>query len=172
MPASVLRAAPSGSTTGASAWLALGVSLGGVAAAATIGGLFTSAGLGAWYDTLAKPSWTPPGNVIGTVWTFLYASMGLAAWLVWRRGEGRPLRLALTLFGAQLALNVLWSALFFGARSPGAAFAEIVLLWIAVLATLVAFWRISRPAGALLVPYLGWVAFAGFLNLRIWQLNG
>lgn len=140
-------------------------------AAGALGSAFTFAALRDWYPTLAKPSWTPAGSTIGLVWTVLYAVMGVAAWLVWRRGGWRGQRVALSLFAAQLALNVGWSAAFFGLRSPVAGLVEIVVLLVAVAATLVAFWRASRAAGALMVPYLAWVGFATYLTYAIWRLH-
>ena len=136
-----------------------------------IGSLATSDSLRTWYPTLRKPSWNPPDAVFGPVWTALYALMGIALYLVLRRRMDRETRAALALFGVQLALNTLWSLLFFGRRSPGAAFAEIVLLWFAVLLTILAFRRVSVAASVLLVPYLLWVSFAAALNLAIWRLN-
>jgi tryptophan-rich sensory protein len=126
---------------------------------------------GEWYASLAKPAWTPPSAVFGPVWTALYVLMGVAAWLVWRKAGFSGAPAALGLFGAQLALNALWSYLFFGARLPGAAFAEIVVLWLVILATTIAFWRVRPAAGALLIPYLIWVGFASGLNLQLWRLN-
>ncbi|WP_169978893.1 TspO/MBR family protein [Tautonia rosea] len=140
-------------------------------AAAGLGGLFTSQGIGPWYDSLNKPRWTPPNTLFGPVWTALYAGMAVAAWLVWRRVGWSGGRVALGLFTVQLALNIAWSGLFFGARRPDLAAVEIVLLWAAILATLIAFLPISRPAGVLMLPYLLWVSFATALNLAIWQLN-
>lgn len=142
-----------------------------VAIAASIGGWLTSAALGTWYEGLAKPDWTPSGATIGAIWTTLYLLMAVAAWLVWRRVGYRRARLALLLFGLQLALNVGWSALFFGARAPGLALAEIVFLWIAVFATAISFWPHSRVAAALMIPYVAWVAFAAFLNANVVRLN-
>ena len=125
--------------------------------AAGIGGAVTSPQIGNWYATLAKPSWNPPNWVFGPVWSALYLCMAVAAWLVWRQkglaGAGGPL----ALFGVQLALNTLWSCLFFGLHSPGLAFAEIILLWVAIVATMMTFWRRSVLAGLLFVPYLAWV---------------
>jgi benzodiazapine receptor len=136
--------------------------------AALIGGL---AGPGAWYAGLAKPAWNPPDWVFGPVWTVLYAAMGVAAWLVWLRRGAAPVQGALLLFGVQLGLNALWSWLFFGWHRPGLAFMELVLLWFAILATTLAFWRIRPLAGWLFVPYLLWVSFAGLLNVTLWRLN-
>jgi len=136
--------------------------------AAVLGGLATP---GEWYESLSRPSWTPPNAVFGPVWTVLYGMMALAAWLVWKEKGFTGARVALTLFAVQLALNVGWSWIFFGLRSPGAAFAEIVLLWGAIALTMVAFWRIHRAAAILLAPYLAWVGFAAVLNFEIWRLN-
>jgi benzodiazapine receptor len=141
-------------------------------AAAGIGGLFTSQSVSSWYPTLARPSWTPPSGLFGPVWTVLYLTMGVAAWLVWREGGWSGGRGALGLFLVQLVLNAAWSALFFGMRAPGWAFAEILLLWGFILATVLAFWEIRPAAGALLIPYLLWVTFAAMLNFAIWRLNG
>jgi tryptophan-rich sensory protein len=126
---------------------------------------------GEWYAALAKPSWNPPSYVFAPVWTILYVLMGITAWLVWRRFgfSGAPVSLGLFLF--QLVLNGLWSYLFFGLHDLGLAFLDIVALWLAILATTIAFWRISVPAGALLLPYLAWVSFASALNLQLWRLN-
>ncbi len=138
--------------------------------AAALTGAFVKTG--GWYAELAKPTWNPPGWLFGPVWTMLYAMMAVAAWLVWRRGGWRMQRGPLTLYLAQWALNALWTPLFFGLRRPGWAFAEILILLLAILATLAAFWRVKRLAGALLVPYTLWVTFATFLNYTIWRMNG
>jgi tryptophan-rich sensory protein len=136
-----------------------------------VGGLLTGMSVGDWYVTLEKPSWNPPGWVFAPVWTLLYLSMGVAAWLVWERRDRRPIRVAMVLLGVQLALNLAWSGLFFALQSPEFAFYEIVFLWLAILTTLVEFWRIRTTAGLLLVPYLAWVSFAASLNWMIWRLN-
>ena len=126
---------------------------------------------GEWYAALAKPAWTPPDAVFAPVWTALFVLMGVAAWMVWRAqgflGAAGPL----ALFIVQLCLNTLWSYLFFGLRQPMLAFVEIVILWLAVLATTIAFWRVRPVAGGLLLPYLCWVGFASALNLQLWRLN-
>ncbi len=124
-----------------------------------------------WYAALQKPSWNPPAWVFGPAWTVLYISMAVAAWLVWREGGWKAQGRALGLFLVQWVLNALWTPLFFGLHRPGLAFAEIVILWLAIAATLAAFWRINKVAGALLVPYLAWVTFAAALNFAIWRLN-
>jgi len=136
--------------------------------AAVIGGLFMP---GAWYAELKKPGWNPPAWIFGPVWTLLYLTMAIAAWLVWKRGGFGAQRVALTLFLLQLLLNAFWSPFFFGLHQPGLAFADLLLLWLALLGTVAAFWKTHRPAGALLLPYLGWVTFAGALNFAIWRLN-
>jgi tryptophan-rich sensory protein len=138
--------------------------------AATIGGA-ASIQAGPFYTQLARPEWAPPPFVFGPVWTVLYALMGIAAWLVWRVGGFRAAKSALTLFLVQLALNALWSWLFFGWYRGALAFADILVLWTLIVATSVAFWRIKPLAGVLLVPYLLWVSFASALNYAVWQLN-
>jgi translocator protein len=144
------------------AWLALSFS------AAAMGGFFRP---GEWYAQLQKPVWNPPNWIFGPVWTALYTMMGIAAWLVWRRGGFAGQRAALSFFLLQLLINALWSPLFFWLRNPALAFVDIVLLWLALLATVVAFWKVHSLAGALLVPYLAWVTFASLLNYSIWRLN-
>lgn len=137
--------------------------------AAALGALFTP---GTWYQQLVKPPLTPPNWVFGPVWTTLYLLMAVAAWRVWSvagtwpRG-GRPLGW----FGVQLALNALWSALFFGLQAPLVALVEIVLLWGAIAVTIGAFARVSRVASVLLVPYIAWVTVALYLNAGLWWLN-
>jgi tryptophan-rich sensory protein len=139
--------------------------------AAALGGAATYPRIEGWYATLTKPSWTPPNGVFGPVWTLLYIAMAVAAWLVWRQKGARGARAPLVLFAVQLGLNVAWSWLFFGLMAPGLGAVDILLLWIAIVATLVAFWRRSIAAGLLLVPYLAWVTFAAALNFAIWRLN-
>lgn len=137
-------------------------------AAAAMGGLFMP---GEWYASLQKPAWNPPGWIFGPVWTALYTMMAVAAWLVWKRGGFVAQRRPLALFLTQLSLNALWTPLFFGLHWPGLAFAEILLLWLAIAATIAAFRPVSRPAMLLLVPYLAWVSFAAVLNFKLWRLN-
>ncbi|WP_166261208.1 TspO/MBR family protein [Marinobacter salicampi] len=141
--------------------------------------VFVAAGTGAiasiqadqFYAQLRQPEWAPPASVFGPVWTSLYLLMGLAAWQVWRSSGFPSARSALTLFLIQLVLNALWSWLFFGWHLGALAMADLVLLWLLIVATVVAFWRISPLAGLALVPYLLWVTFAGTLNYSVWQLN-
>ena len=125
-----------------------------------------------YYAQLAKPVWSPPAWVFGPVWTALYVAMAVAAWLVWRCGGWRGQRGPLGLYLVQLALNALWTPLFFGLRSPGLALLGIILLLVAIAFTSRAFFRVHRVAGWLLVPYLLWVGFATALNFSIWRLQG
>jgi benzodiazapine receptor len=150
------------SLLGLVAWLAVSIAAGG------IGSRFMP---GAWYAALIKPSWTPPSAVFAPVWTALYLLMGVAAWLVWRRAGFGGARAALGLFIVQLALNALWSYLFFGLHRIDLAGLEIVALWVAILGVVWLFWRVDRRAGALLLPYLVWVSFAAGLNFALWRLN-
>jgi tryptophan-rich sensory protein len=146
------------------AWLAVSF------IAAAIGSI-ASIRAASFYSQLARPNWAPPPDLFGPVWTVLYALMGIAAWLVWRTGGFQAAQTALTLFLVQLAFNALWSWLFFGWHQGALAFADIIVLWVLIVATLVAFWRINVVAGALLIPYLLWVSFATALNYSVWQLN-
>ncbi len=126
---------------------------------------------GSWYASLTKPSWNPPNQVFGPVWSALYMLMSIAAWLVWRRGGFSRQALPLGAFVLQLVLNALWSWLFFGLHQPLWAFVELCLLWVAIASTLLLFRRVSTAAAWCLVPYLAWVSFAGFLNYTLWRLN-
>jgi benzodiazapine receptor len=139
---------------------------------AGLGSIWTAPNVESWYAKLSKPTWTPPGWVFGPVWSLLYLSMAVAAWLVWRQAGFPKAAWPMAVFGLQLALNAAWSGLFFGLHSPGLAFVDIVLLWCAILSTLVVFRHHSAAAGWLLVPYLAWVTFAAILNLAIWRMNG
>ena len=126
---------------------------------------------GEWYRQLAKPPLNPPAWVFGPVWTLLYILMGVSAWLVWLRPGLPAARIPLLLFAAQMALNGAWSWIFFGSHQVGLALIDIVLLWAAITATLISFWRIRKPAAVLLIPYLLWVSFATYLNAALWRLN-
>lgn len=140
--------------------------------AGVVGSAFTFSAIADWYVHLAKPELAPPNWLFGPAWTTLYALMGLAMFLVWRKGlDRKDVRLALGIFLGQLVLNALWSVIFFGLRSPAGAFVEMVALWLAIVVTIVAFARVSRAAAWLLAPYILWVTFAGYLNLSIWMLN-
>jgi tryptophan-rich sensory protein len=139
--------------------------------AGAVGGLATAAGLRDWYPALDKPSWNPPGWVFGPVWSVLYVLIGVAAWLVWRERADAAVGVALGVWALQLVLNSVWPWLFFGLHLPGWAFAEILVLWAAIAATIVLFRDASPAAAWLLVPYLAWVSFAALLNGAIWRLN-
>jgi benzodiazapine receptor len=152
-------------------WLSLVPFLTVCFAAAGIGSLATRGSLRTWYSELRKPDWNPPNWVFGPIWTILYAMMALSAWLVWREVGWAGAKFALLLFAVQLALNTAWSVVFFGMHAIGAAFAEILLLWMMIIATTVAFCSLSFLAGWLLLPYIVWIAFASYLNFRIWQMN-
>ena len=140
-------------------------------AVAAAGGAVTATSVGTWYAGLAKPAFNPPDWMFAPVWTTLFVMMAFAAWRVWRARGLAGARGALGAWLLQLALNLGWSLLFFGARMIGAALVEVVVLLAAILATLALFWRIDRVAGALLVPYAAWVAFATLLNAALWRLN-
>lgn len=145
-------------------WLALSFVAAGVGSVASVNS-------GAFYAELSRPAWAPPGWVFGPVWMALYTLMGVAAWLVGREGPKRGRVLALGLNVAQLALNALWTWIFFEWKSGVWAFAEILLLLVLLVATTAAFWRVRRLAGVLMVPYLLWVAFASCLTWAVWQAN-
>jgi len=142
-----------------------------VSFAASAVGAVASIQAKSFYGQLVQPEWAPPSYVFGPVWTVLYALMAIAAWQVWRSGGFHTNRVALSLFMVQLALNALWSWLFFAWQRGALAFADIVLLWVLIVVTLVSFWRVRPLAGALLIPYLLWVTFAAALNYSLWQLN-
>jgi len=145
-------------------WLALCFAAASVGAVASIQAK-------SFYSQLAQPAWAPPGSLFGPVWTVLYAMMAIAAWLVWRSAGFRAHRIAFAVFFVQLVLNAVWSWLFFAWQLGAVAFADIVLLWILIVATIFLFWRVQPLAGALLIPYLLWVSFAAGLNYTLWQLN-
>jgi translocator protein len=145
-------------------WIGLVVFIAVCLAAGSLGAIATTPEIDGWYRTLDKPAWNPPDSVFGPVWTTLYVMMAIAAWLIWKPAGFKAAAMPLALFGGQLVLNVAWSWIFFGMRQPGWAFVEIVILWLAIVATTVAFFRRSQLAGWLLVPYLAWVSFAAVLN--------
>ena len=140
--------------------------------AAGIGSLFTTSAIDTWYATLNKPFFSPPNWVFAPVWTLLYLLMGISLYLVWiTKTEKKAKKLGITFFFIQLAFNALWSILFFGLKSPIAAFIGIFLLWLAIYLTIKKFLQFSKFAGWLLIPYLAWVSFAAILNLSIVLLN-
>lgn len=141
-------------------------------AAGIIGSVFTSPSIPTWYAGIIKPTFSPPNWVFGPVWTTLFALMGIASYIVWKKGfERREVRIALGMFALQLILNVTWSLIFFGLQNPALAFLEIIALWLAIALTIVSFYRINKNAAYLLIPYILWVSFAMFLNYTIWSLN-
>lgn len=140
--------------------------------AGLIGSVFTSPAIPTWYAALQKPIFNPPNWIFAPVWTTLFILMGISAFLVWERGiKKKKVKIALVMFSAQLMLNILWSLLFFGLRSPFYAFIEIIALWLAIILTILRFKEISKPAALLMLPYIIWVSFAAVLNIAIFALN-
>jgi len=154
-------------------WLSLGVAIIICEAAGALGALFTSTSVTGWYVTLVRPALAPPPWIFGPVWTTLYLLMGVAVWLVWHSTSvaREERRRALWLFALQFGLNAVWSPIFFGAHALGWALIEIALLWLAIVATIRAFARVSRAAAWLMAPYLAWVTFATYLTYALWLLN-
>jgi translocator protein len=152
-------------------WLPLGLFLLLAFAAAALGGLATTTSVDTWYPTLRKPEWNPPSWIFRPVWAILYVLMAVATWRAWRVGDALAARRTVSLYNAQLTLNVLWSILFFGLRQPGAALVNIVVLWLILIVILVRFWRFDRLAAVLWTPLVAWVSFAAILNGAIWSLN-
>jgi benzodiazapine receptor len=140
--------------------------------AGAAGSIFTASSLTDWYSLLEKPVFNPPSWVFFPVWTLLYTLMGISLYIVWEKGlHDREVKIGLIIFGIQLVLNILWSFLFFGLRSPYYGFVEIIFLWLAILLTIIQFRNISKTASYLLVPYILWVSFAALLNYNLWILN-
>jgi benzodiazapine receptor len=135
-----------------------------------LSGVATASGLDAWYANLEKPFFNPPNAVFAPVWTALYIMIAMSGWRLWRV-DGFADRPAFAIYGFQLLLNLAWPFLFFGAQMVGAAFIEILVLWVAIVWNIAVFWKRDRMAGALLAPYLAWVSFAAVLNGAIWHLN-
>ena len=160
-------------------WAKLVLSIGVAQLAGIIGSVFTVSSVSTWYAVLEKPSLNPPAGVFGPVWTTLFVLMGIALFLVWKqypkiRTNSRILKvwkIAIVMFFVQLVLNTGWSILFFGLKNPGLALIEIIILWLAIVVTMVWFYKISKPAAYLLAPYIAWVSFAVYLNYAIWTLN-
>ena len=137
-----------------------------------IGSLFTTPAIPTWYKTLTKPAFTPPNSIFSPVWITLFLLMGISLFLVWQKSlKDQKVKIALLFFAVQLVLNTFWSILFFGLKSPLWAFIEIIILWFAILLTIIKFFKVSKPAGILLLPYILWVSFAAFLNFFLWNLN-
>lgn len=140
-------------------------------AVAGLGGWWTAGAVSSWYPSLAKPPLNPPNWVFGPVWSLLYTMMAVAAWLVWKRTGFAAGKVPLGLFAVQLGLNLVWSGLFFAMHSPALGAIDILVMWLTILATILAFRKVSKPAAVLMIPYLLWVSFATYLNLGIWWLN-
>jgi len=140
--------------------------------AGIIGSIFTAQSVNSWYQQLNKPGFTPPNWLFGPVWTTLYLLMGISVYLVWeKRKFAKSTRTAMVLFFIQLMLNSLWSFTFFGMQAPLIGLINILLLLIFIALTMTWFYRISKPAFLLLIPYLLWVLYATALNYAIFQLN-
>lgn len=151
--------------------VALALFVAAMLAVGAIGSIATSSSVETWYPTLTQPPLTPPSAVFGPVWTVLYVTLAISVWRFWRLPATRARRAALILFTCQLVLNLAWSFLFFGARSPLLGLVDIVVLMIFIVATMRAFWPLDRPAALLLVPYALWVGFATYLNAGFVVLN-
>jgi tryptophan-rich sensory protein len=138
----------------------------------SLGSLVTITGPGSWYALLQKPFFTPPGWVFAPLWITLFVLMGIALYLVWESGpHRREVQIAIDVFGVQFVLNVLWSFLFFGLKSPLLGLLDIIILWWLILATIVTFYRVRKGAAYLLLPYIAWVSIATALNASIYFLN-
>jgi len=136
-----------------------------------IGSLFTAPAIPNWYASLQKPSFTPPSWLFSPVWIFLFVLMGLTLYILWQADSKKEAKIALLFFALQLILNMLWSVIFFGLRSPMWAFIEIIILWLAIFLTIWKSLKVSKAAGYLLLPYIIWVSFAAILNCSLWKLN-
>lgn len=135
-------------------------------------GFFTATGVESWYQTIARPTWNPPGWLFGPVWTTLYIMMGISLFLVWKEDTSVELKkIGIALFAVQLVLNFFWSFIFFDQHQIGWALVEIIAMWVFILLTIFAFAQVNKAAAWLLVPYISWVSFATILNYTIWQLN-
>jgi len=145
--------------------------LGASLLASALGGFATASSVDSWFSTLVKPTWNPPSSIFAPVWTVLYVLMAISAWRIWLKSEIPGSRAVLAVYFVHLALNTLWSLLFFGLRNPAAGLVDIVLLWGLIVWLQIAFWKRDRLAGLLWVPYLIWVSFASALNFAIWRLN-
>jgi benzodiazapine receptor len=141
-------------------------------AAAVIGSLFTFKAVQRWYPGLKKPRFTPPNWLFGPVWTLLYILMAISVFFIWEKGlSANGVLIAFVLFWIQLALNALWSIIFFGMKAKGGGVIIIIVLWIMILATIIATFQVSNLAGVLLIPYIVWVSIASYLNIGVWRLN-
>ena len=149
-------------------YLSLLVFIGVCILTAASGGIFRP---GRWYESLAKPSWRPPNWLFGPVWAVLYGMIAVSGWLVWTEAPPGTVTVPMVIYGVQLVLNFLWSAIFFGLRRLGLALLEMAFLWLAIVATIVAFYPLHAGAAYMLLPYLAWVSFAFILNWAMWRLN-
>ena len=136
-----------------------------------IGGISTSQQIETWYQILNKPSWTPPNCIFAPIWTILYIIMGISVWLIFRKRDVYSTKSAFLFFVFQLLLNAAWSHLFFGMQNPFAGFIDILVLWVAILATIKSFLKVSKLAAVLMIPYFVWVSYATCLNYSIWRMN-
>lgn len=153
-------------------WFHLGLAVLLCEAGGVAGSIYTSPAISAWYPTLVKPWFNPPGWVFGPVWTLLYLLMGISLYLIWQKGIAKkPVKAAIELFLLQLILNTGWSIIFFGLHSLSGALIEIIILWLLIIETAFAFYKIDRLAAKLLLPYLTWVSFASVLSYYVWLLN-
>lgn len=140
--------------------------------AGILGSLFTTPYISTWYQQLNKPPFTPPNWLFAPAWTILFLLMGISLYLVWNKGwENKEVRKAIFIFAIQLILNIFWSFFFFTLKSLLFAFIEIIILWIAILLTIINFQKVSKTAAYLLLPYLFWVSFASVLNFSVLILN-
>jgi tryptophan-rich sensory protein len=151
--------------------LGLGAFIGLCLGIAAIGARFTAPSIDTWYRALHKPFFNPPNWIFGPVWTVLYLMIAFAGWRAWRSRHSAGAGARMAVYGAQLALNLAWSIIFFGGQMIGLALAVIVLLLGVIGVNAVLFWRADRLAGWLLAPYAAWVAFAAALNFALWRLN-
>lgn len=142
-------------------------------AAGFFGSLFTTPKIATWYQGVTKPSFNPPNYLFGPVWTLLFILMGISLYIIWiSKFKDRTYKKeVITIFAIQLVLNIFWSILFFGFESPMLAFFEIIALWVSIFATIIGFYKISKIASLILIPYILWVSFASVLNFFIWKLN-
>ncbi len=152
--------------------LALVSCIGLCLAAGSVGSIFTSSSVDSWYSTINKPSFNPPNWIFGPVWTTLFIMMGVSLYMIWSEGtKKKEVRQAMSVFGMQFVLNILWSLFFFGLESPLLGLIDILFLWLTILLNIFLFYRISKKAGILLMPYLAWVSFAAVLNFAIFLIN-
>ncbi len=139
--------------------------------AGAIGGMATKTSVNTWYAQLLKPEFSPPNWVFAPVWNFLYLLMAISLYLVWVSDKQKYKNIAIAVFGFQLLMNVAWSVVFFGLRSPAGGFFVVLLLIMAIVGTLYLFARTCAKSAFLLTPYLAWVCFAAYLNYHLWLLN-